>query len=333
MEFYRDYKAFIAERRKTRHDAFLTAIARAYIFVDARAHRRRDLVALVWDENMGYPRPPTECQMRYAGAPKTAIARLRQGNLGINDRLGCWTGEFLLGLKLSGAFVEKEPARYRIDSKLHPELVSDIQHWPLAGRLGSPDNDGRQRLIACPAATHLPADDPHGAGVVAGLFAGARLTEIGAEVWLEMPDDDRIRQLLNEWTISHFPSRQLQRRNTIKVSPFYAPLFGDLMPERSRERILCIQNPAMCPLLPILYWELGFSPLKKGMRVLPFADALPFGISRRTFFRHGWRRTELHRKAVLEVGILSVDGRLKKRMHKWFEQHQQRRVEAGKVSN
>ena len=102
MEFYRDYKTFIAERRKTRHDAFLTAIARAYVLLDARAHLRRRSVELVWDENLGYPRPPTECQMRYAGAPKAAIARLRQGNLGINDRLGCWTGEFLLGLRLSG---------------------------------------------------------------------------------------------------------------------------------------------------------------------------------------------------------------------------------------
>jgi len=334
MEFYRgDYKTFCAERRKARHAAFLTAIARAYVLVDARAHQRRDGVKLVWSEDLGYPDPPTECQMRYAGAPKAAIARLRQGNLGIESKLGCWTGEFLLGLKLSGALAEKEPGRYRIDSKLHPQLIGDIQNWILAGRLGSPDRDGRRRLIACPAVTHLPADDPQGASVMAGLFAGARLSLIGGEQWLVLPDEEPIRQLLKDWTILHYPFRCIQRRSYIKVSPFSAPLFADLMPGQSRDRILRIRKPAMCPLLPITYWELGFSLLKTGRRVLPFADALPFGISRRTFFRQGWRRRELHRKAVQELGILSVDARLRSRMEQWFERHEQERSDHRKDSN
>ena len=162
-------------------------------------------------------------------------------------------------------------------------------------------------------------------GACEGAFVGFGLEGLGTfdvHGLIDEQADDHIHQLLDSWTILHSPSRQLQHRNTIKVSPFYAPLFADLMPECSRERILSIRNPAMCPLLPILYWELGFSPLKNGMRVLPFADALPFGISRRTFFRHGWRRKGLHKKAVLEVGILSVDARLKSRMHRWFEEHQ-----------
>lgn len=330
MEYYQPYAAIIAERRQVRREAFLLAIARAYVLVDTRAHQRRSWVELVWDK-AGYP-APTVCQMRYAGAPKAAIARLRQGNLGIDDKLGCWTGEFLYGLKLSGALAEKEPGRYRIDTKHHPELVSDIQNWILAGRLGGPDRDGRRRLIACPAATHLPAEDPQGAAVIAGLFAGARLSEIGGERWLEMPDDERIRQLLDSWTILHFPSRPIQRRSYLKVSPFYAPLFADLVPDRCRERILSIRHPAMYPTLAIIYWDVGFSLLKKGMRVLPFADALPYGCSRRTFFRHGWRRKELHRKAVLELGILSVDSRLRNRMHRWFEEHHIQRDERLKVS-
>jgi hypothetical protein len=70
-----------------------------------------------------------------------------------------------------------------------------------------------------------------------------------------------------------------------------------------------------------------------GMTVLPFADALPFGISRRSFFRHGWRRRELHRRAVLEYGILSVNPRLRNRMEQWFEEHQIRRKERLKASN
>lgn len=332
MEFYHEpYSTFIAERRKTRHNAFLTGIARAYVLVDARAHQRRSWVELMWDDKAGYP-VPTICQMRYAGAPKAAIDRLRQGKLGIDDKLGSWTGDFFLGLKLSESLAEKEAGKYRIDAKHHPELISDIQNWILAGRLGGPDRDGRRRLVGCLAATHLPAEDPQGAAVIAGLFAGARLSEIGGESWLELPEDERTRQLLAAWTILHSPSRRIQRRNFIKVSPFFGALFADLMPERSRERILNIRNPALCPTLAIIYWDVGFSLLKKGMRVLPFADALPFGFSRRTFFRHDWRRKGLHRKAVLEYGILTIDPRLKNRMHHWFERHQKQRDERLKVS-
>ncbi len=323
---YTDYKTFILESRKARHARYLTTIARAYVLVDAHAHRKQDLVRRVWNDMAGQDYPPTKCQMLSAGAPKAAIARLRQGNLNIDDRLGCWTGGFLHGLKLSGAIAQKEPGRYRIDSKLHPEVVGDIQNWSLAGRLGSADRSGRHRLIACPAVTHLPPEDPVGADVVAGLFAGARLSLIHGEHWLELPDNERTRQLLTDWTILHYPSRQIHHRTFIKVSPFYAPLFANLLPEHSRERILGIKKAAMCPLLPILYWEMRFSLLEKGMPVLPFTNALPFGISRRSFYRHGWRRKDLHRRSVLEVGILSVDSRLRKLMAQWFDEHQQRRL-------
>src|ERR1039458_4418329 len=307
-------------------EAFLLGIARAYLLVDAKAHLRSGYVDLVWDCDI-WPCPPSVCQMRYAGAPKTAIERLRQGKLGIDDKLGCWTGDFFLGLKLSRALAEKEIGRYRIDSKLHPELVSDIQNWILAGRLGAADRDGRRRLIACPAARHLPAENPQGDGVLAGLFAGARLSKIGGESWLELPDEEPVRRLLTDWTILHYPSRRIERRSYLKVSPFYAPLVADLIPEHSRMRILNIRKSAMCPALPIFYWEWLYSIVKEGMTTLPFADALPFGISRWTFYRHGWRRYGLHRKAVLELGILTVDPRLRKRMEQWFERHHQERRE------
>lgn len=322
----------LAHRRKLRHAAFALGVARAYVLVDAKAHLRRGWVELIWDEDLGYPQPPTECQMRDAGAPKAAIERLCQGHLGIEGKLGRWTGEFFLGLKLSRAFSEKEAGHYRIDPRHHPELVADIQDWVLAGRLGRPDRDRRRRLVGCLAATHLPAEDPQGAGVIAGLFAGARLSLIDGEQWFELPDDDGIKQLLASWTILHYPSRRIQRRDFIRVSPFHAALFADLMPARSQERALNVKKSAMCPLLPLLYWEVGFSLLKKGMCLLPFADALPYGCSRRTFFRRAWRRKGLHRKAVLELGILSIDPRLKNRMHHWFEKHQIQRVERLKVS-
>lgn len=316
----------IARQRTIRHGAFLTAIARAYVLVDAKAHLHDSFVEMVWNPGLGYPYHPTECQMRYAGAPKAAIARLRQGRLGIEDKLGCWTGEFFHGLKLANALAEKEPGHYRIDTRIHSELVADIKDWILAGRLGRPDRDGRRRLIACPAATHLPAEDPEGAGVIAGLFAGARISKIDGEQWCELPATEATRRLLEEWSVLHSPSRRICRREYLKVSPFYAQLVAELMPEHSRMRIRSIRNPAMCPLLPILYWEWLYAPISKGMRILPFPDALPFGISRRTFYRHGWRRSELHRRAVLEVGILRVDPRLRKQMHGWFEQHHRQRT-------
>lgn len=314
------YSAVLAQRRKVRHEAIQMAVAKAYVLGDARAHRLTDWVEFFWDMKAGWP--PTRCQILAAGVPKTAIARLRQGKLGIEDKLGCWTGEFLWGLKLSGALAEKEAGLYRIDSKHHPELVKDIHDWILAGRLGRPDRDGRRRLIECPAATHLPVEDAQGAGVIAGLFAGARLSEIGGDHWIELPDREQVKQLLDGWTILHYPSRRKQRRSYLKVSPFYAPLFAGLSPEHSRERILNIRKPAMCPLLPVLYWEWAFSLVKKGMRTLPFGDALPFGCSRRTFYRRGWRRKGLHRKAVLEYGILSVDPRLRDLMERWFVEHE-----------
>jgi hypothetical protein len=71
--------------------------------------------------------------------------------------------------------------------------------------------------------------------------------------------------------------------------------------------------------IPLISYDRA-SPIKKGMRILPLADALPFGCSRRTFYRRGWKRDELHWQAV-HMGILSVDQRLRVRVNDWFEQH------------
>ena len=317
----------LAECRKIRQSIWLLAIARAYVLKDAHAHSKRNVVEAVDQEKVRQFYPPTPCQMRSIGAPKAAIARLRKGNLGIDNQLGFWTGNFIYGLKLAGALAEKESGRYRIDTNLYPALVQDIAQWTLAGQLGKGDRSGRCRLIGCPAVTHLPPEDPEGSEVMAGLFAGARLRTFNHETWLEVPDHEWTRKLLDSWRIMYFSSIRRARHPHLKISPFYAPFFRDSMPAHSRARILSIRHSAMCPTLPILYWELGLSLLWKGMTILPFADALPFGISRRTFFRRGWRRSGLHRKAVLEFGIVTIDGRLKKLMHRWFETQQQQRSE------
>src|ERR1039458_4992156 len=124
------------------------------------------------------------------------------------------------------------------------------------------------------------------------------------------------------WTILFTNSTAVRPgRNMLRISPFYAALFADLMPAHSKQRLLTLRQPAVCPLLALLYWDWLYASLKPGMRILPYADALPFGCSRRTFYRRGWKREKLHWQAV-HMGILSVDQRLWVRINHWFESHQ-----------
>ena len=314
----------LVRRREVLRKGISLAIARAYVLADPKAHLK-PLVAWPYIKTAvpGYLWP-TICSLHYAGAPKSAIARLRMGDLGIEAEMRPWTPEFFLGLRLSGALQEKEAGRFRIDATALPELAEDISKWNIAGKLGTDDGFGRQRLIGC-LATLLPAVDPEGDSVLAGLFAGARLIEIDEEQWFEFPASDQVKSLLETWTILYEPSNATRtNKNLLRTSPFFAALFAGLMPNCSRERILRLRRPAMCPLLALLHWDWLYSPLKPNERILPFADALPFGCSRRTFYRRGWKREKLHRQAV-HIGILSVDQRLRVRINHWFETHQDMR--------
>jgi hypothetical protein len=318
------YLSGFIERWLWRREQLILAIAKAYCLCDPKAHLHLESVRPFIPEELRREVWPTPGQMNYVGAPKTSIARLRQGNLGIEDKLRPWTPEFFLGLRLSEGLQEKEIGRFRIDVSALPELVEDMAKWHIAGKLGTDDGYGRRRLVGC-LATLLPAVDPMGASVLAGLFAGARLIKIAGEQWLEFPVSDQVKSLLDSWTILYEPSSGTRmKKNMLRVSPFFAALFADLMPNCSRERILNLRRPAMCPLLALVYWGWLYSPIKKGMRILPYADALPFGCSRRTFYRQGWKRKELHWKAV-HMGILSVDQRLRVHLNDWFNRHQDMR--------
>ena len=309
-----------ARQREVLHKQINLAVARAYVLADAKAHLKPDVLWPYMQAAVPGGYCPTVCCMRYAGAPKAALARLQQGDLGIEESLRPWTAEFFLGLRLSGGLQEKEMGRFRIDATTLPELVEDIATWHIAGKLGADDGFGRRRLIGC-LATQLPAVDPLGESVVAGLFAGAKLIEIDGEQWFEFPASAQVKSLLETWTILYEPSIGTKtKKDMLRASPFFAALFGDLMPNCSKERILSLRRPAMCPLLALLHWDWLYAPIKKGMRILPFPDALPFGCSRRTFYRRGFKRDELHWKAV-HMGLLSVDQRLRVRIKDWFEQH------------
>jgi hypothetical protein len=308
-----------------RREQIILAIAKGYCLLDSKAHLHPEFVYPFIPEDLRHEVGPTPCQMQYVGAPKTAIARLRQGDLGIEDKLRPWTPEFFHGLRLAGALSEKEPGRYRVDVKCHPELAVDISEWKIAGRLGNNDGFGRRRLTGC-LATLMPVQDPFGTSVIAGLLAGARRRHVDGEEWLELPDNEAVNNILENWTILRRPSRCARGRNFLQVSPFYAALFIDAMPTHSQQRILSIRKPAMSPALAVFYWEWLFGPISKGMRILPFADALPFGCSRRTFYRRGWKRRKLHWMAV-EAGLLGVDPRLRVRLNNWFESHRAMRAQ------
>jgi hypothetical protein len=321
------YPGFI-DRWLWRREQVILAIAKGYCLLDPKAHLHLESVRPFLPEQLRRGVGPTPCQMLYVGAPRTAIARLRQGNLGIEDGLQPWTPEFFLGLRMSGALSEKEAGRFRIDTRSHPELIQDIAEWHIAGRVGCNDGFGRRRLLGCLVASHLPVQDRYGASVVAGLFAGARLTQVDGEEWLELPNNEAVNELLENWTILRYPSRCARGRHYLKIPPFYGALFINAMPTHSRRRILGIRKPAMSPALAILYWEWLFGPISKGMRVLPFADALPFGCSLRSFYRKGWRREGLHYKAVSEYKILSINFRLRDLLRQWFESHHANRIKS-----
>jgi hypothetical protein len=50
---------------------------------------------------------------------------------------------------------------------------------------------------------------------------------------------------------------------------------------------------------------------------MPFKDAVPYAISRATFFRRGWNKLDLHRMGWLDFGI-RIPTRLRELMEEWL---------------
>jgi hypothetical protein len=65
---------------------------------------------------------------------------------------------------------------------------------------------------------------------------------------------------------------------------------------------------------------------KRGQTYMPYPDALPFGISKATFFRRGWRRRDLHKSGWLELGI-RITPQLRELMVEWFQKRTSERNE------
>jgi hypothetical protein len=246
---------------------------------------------------------------------KEVLKRIAMGNLGIDDRLGAWNGSFWHGLKLSGAIKQGFGTELRI-WKAHRELIADISEMPLMHRLEpSAPKGGQRRLRRCYAA-FLPPEDPTGRSTLAGLFTGAVLRDMDGETCMELPDDDGVRGVLTDWGIPFSPLERPKGRKVVRASPLFAALVAHLMPPRSAARIIAIKNAGGCPFLSVVLWEMAVG--KKNRRYMPFPDALPFGVSKSTFFRRRWRRKDLHRAGWLDLGI-RITPKLRELLVEWFE--------------
>src|SRR5450759_5562793 len=132
---------------------------------------------------------------------------------------------------------------------------------------------------------------------------------------MELPDTPAVRALLDDWVI---PAKDTRRngRGWLWVSPLFAMLVVHLMPPRSAGRIRAIKKAGGCPFLSVVLWEMAMS--RKNSRYMPFPAALPFGCSKASFFRRGWRRRDLHKAGWLELGI-RMTPKLRGLLVEWFE--------------
>ena len=304
------------ERRTRWVEAVLSTAARACVLETDRPWSRTPfmLPGLPAD----HPQP-TGRQLQTLGGVRAVLSRVARGGLDAERCMGLWTPGFLFGLRMSGA-LRREGNAWSIWVRTHQELLSDMEAMPMPHRLEpKAGRNGVRRLRRCPAML-FPPSDPQGAEVVAGLFAGAVLREGQQGQWLELPATSEVMSLLEDWTVLCSRQRLFRGQPMVGVSPFFGALFAHMMPPRAMERVLNAKRPAMCPLLPALYWEWAFC--RRGQRMLPSNDALPFACSRRTCFRRGWSRKDsrLHRQAI-EAGICHVDPRLRELMVRWFEEH------------
>lgn len=307
-----------AKRKARRRDAILEAYAKSFVLVGDRVGAAERVIAEFLPPGV---HPPTPSQFRRIGGVAAVHKRIAKGGLGIDDRLGVWTGGYFHGLRISGALRPDAGRGWAVWRATHYRLVADLESMPLPHSLDPPGKNAIRRFRRCPAAS-LPPGDPHGVDVVAGLFSGAVHVRVDGEDWLELPADPEVVELLDTWAIAHKPGRVYRGKNRILVSPFFGALVSRHMPPRSAERALGMRRPGDCPWLAVAYWDWAMT--RKGLRRIPFPDALPYGCSWRTAVRRGWRRAEVHRRAVFELGVTHLDRRLVALCRDWYT----RRAEA-----
>lgn len=322
------------ERRRRRFEAYvrdaLTESARVFILHGDRAHRDPATATTLWrTEKFSTRWPPSPDQIRRMGGTDAIYHRITEGGLGIDDRLGIWNGGFFRGLEMSGALRRYGRRSWWIWGNSHRDLIRDMEGMEVFNRLErNSGRNGIRRLRRCPA-TFLPAEPCDGDAVVAGLFSGAVLRRIEDDDWMVLPGSGDVTGILGKWGILWRPGSRYRGRETIKVSPFYAPLFIDVMPTHTLAGLLAVRRPAMCPFLPAIYWDLSLS--EPGLPIAPFAGALPFSCSPRSFRRWGWKRQAMHLTGI-RMGIPRVEPRLRHRLQAWWDAQSRLRASKGSTS-
>jgi len=296
------------KKRDPEAERLIMATAKALVLVDDRAHINQVSVLPFWGEKDRWQ--IAESLLRRGGGKRAAVDSIRRGKIDIADELGDFTGDLLHGLKLSDLIRQRsDPNSSYHRIKEHRAFRNDLDATLFPHRFIR-YLSGSLYLCRCPLLL-LPPETGKGVHVMSGLFAGARITEVEGEEWLELPDTAEIRSLLDEWIIP-FESDH----GKLRVSPFFGALSSVHMPDTLAAEILRLKRPAQCPFLPVLYYHLLLSAPYR--QFITHSNALPFGCGRATFFRRGWKRRDLHMTGV-RMGTVGVRDEVRELVRKWYQ--------------
>lgn len=277
-----------------RHEIVDTA-ARATLLTDKRARLKHEVLAKHTDIKF----LPSKRKLNEIATFTAVRSRIQKGKLGIPPP---WNGDFVLGLKVSGAAREaKRPFDYLIyiSSVKRAEFNKALEDASFAFIRYD------HRYIGAPLFSWYPPETKDGPSVMAGIFAGSTYRDGRVEI----RSSDLVKELLDLWTI-----RYEEKGCLLVVSAYYAMLFASYMPKAFSAPLLKMAYAEDCPLLPAMYWERLFQ--RKGERLLPHPNILPYGVSKGTLESRKWTREWLS-KTSREVGVYNVYSGLRDEMGRW----------------
>lgn len=305
------------------------AAAKAMVFHGPDAHADRNLIAKFLPKEEYLPK--SKCRLhKMHGGEKACRALLESGLVRFEPReFGAWTPGFMLGLVYAGA-ISRESRGWRIARR--PTLEMDLGSMaPVHGRIPKVDKQGRKYLTCC-LVLSMPAEDPKGIDVLAGVLAGGReVREDGQTEWCGIPAGGEAERIVNHWWLTFE-----RRPGEILVSPFWCALLAHRMPPLCRDRWLKMEEVhrgawrrqdgtfpvGQCPDLPLACWELAMKRECSGSRGLPVAGALPFGKVKATwFYKRGGKLGAVREIAAREFGLTGVRPVMREEMLKWWSEH------------
>lgn len=258
---------------------------------------------------------------RHVGGLKGCIATVREGGWEPADET--WTRDFVHGLKLAGALRRLDsPGSFYVPFPSRRRwLVESIEAGlPVSCRGKGEFSIGGLSAYAVRSfyLGEMPASDPSGVGVLAGVLAGSMKVRKEDGLWLAMKRSDELEWLLGRWTVAHVEGKGLTKWNRQALtSPFYAAVFRWRMPDKARLWMEGTVKPAWCPLLPMAMWQMAFD--EKGVWGMPFPGALPWGRGRREASRMGVGLKGLKLAVMNTCGVTGVGSGLREEMVACYE--------------